>query len=496
MIDSAFSQNEFESDVKEINRAHAWLWAKDKLKPDASIWMIEWIKSSIFYADDELIELPAPSDFLPLENRCRILVAFSVAAFASLIYCFKIFFRFSRNFVPKSPGCLAAVHGEWSTRSSHLISSINKGGREVDGIILLGRLKVNPGEIKLLWQSKGIGDHVLKLPFLIPVSPKAFLKTILNLPFLLRSGLQSSREIPLVLPFREMVAISFRVIQGDIAANWWQHTFDNPKAKILFGITGTADTTCLERAMQNDNCQTFHFVHGQAVGPNFVAFSDFAVFRSKYDADLYDRVGCYGRCLYQKSFLQCGRRGNTGLFLLSNLAHPLNPGYRRSPLRDEIKLIEFVGAVARSIGKQAYPLYWKPHPVIQQLPLSEQKEIREIASKHGFVEVLASEDSYSFASKCHWVLVSPSTIALDLLVAGLLSVVLDPQGSILDTALCKFPNVPFDINEVVSYLDKIDDRRSYNEDLSLTFSSILPAKEMDLNDNAVFSTPEKNMPCI
>ena len=169
-----------------------------------------------------------------------------------------------------------------------------------------------------------------------------------------------------------------------------------------------------------------------------------------------------------------------GVLLLSNLAHPMNPGFQRFGLRDEMMLLAVVGEAARMLGASAQPLRWKPHPVIADLAPGIRDALRACAVQHGFEEVPADHPVEAVAQRSHWVVTSPSTVALDLLRAGCLSIVLDPQGSVLDTALAGLPRAACDARGLAALCRDLDPLDSHARALAAAVAAVGPARALDL----------------
>ncbi|XKH58857.1 hypothetical protein LG290_09010 [Halomonas sediminis] len=466
--------------LRAKNRALAWEWTAEGLKPGVSVWRLEWIKAAVALAEDRLISLPPPLETkAPPVPRWRLVLGMVVGCLMAVIYMSRQRAGAGQAKLPPDTSRFAAIHAEWSTRTRHLLTAIDTADPPVGAIILLGRLQRSPEQTAALWGNKRPGSRAASLPLVQPMSPRACLWALGDLPRLLREGIASSSHMPLALPFRDQVAISFRVVLGAVAARWWKES-GATGAEVLFAITGTADTTLLEDAIQQTGGCTLHVLHGQATGPNFAGISNLALFRSRHDAAAYSRLGCYGRCEVQTGSPPRPMRGSAGLLLLSNLAHPMNPDFRRQPLQDELALLACVGSAARRLGAAAHPLLWKPHPVIGGLPEEMRTTLRTAALHEGFTELPAEADLVSVAANCRWVLASPSTVSLDLLQAGYLSVVLDPQGSVLDTALAGLPQVTVEPVALAQLLESLDGCDAYSDAFSEAFAAVCPARAFDL----------------
>jgi hypothetical protein len=310
------------------------------------------------------------------------------------------------------------------------------------------------------------------------MSPKAALQTLIDAPGVVCEGLRHGSCAAGAVGLRDEVATAFRVFLGVTAAHWWEQ--DGAACEVVFGVTGTADTTLLEQAIKRSGGRTVHAVHGQATGPNFAGISDLALFRSQHDAKAYMHLGSYGACGVQRASFSGAKRGSNGLLLLSNLAHPMNSGFQRFGLRDEESLLAAVGSAARTLGASAQPLLWKPHPVIEFLPTETREALRRTAKSYGFEEFSPDEKVESVAGACRWIVTSPSTVALDLLQAGYLCIVVDPQGSVLDTALSGLPRVPCDPDELAVLCCDFDSPDSYTRAWAAAIEIIGPARALDL----------------
>lgn len=467
--------------LRSKNRARAWEWIVKGFKPGASVWRLEWIKAAVSLAEDRLDFLPSPSEKnKPVVSSCRIALGIVLGCIIAVVYILRQRCGAKQGKLSHDTTRFAAIHAEWSTRTRHLLTAIDSAESSVGAVILMGRMQRSPAQTVDLWESKqGRGSRAASLPLILPMSPRACLAALSDLPALIREGGRSSQYMPLPLPLREQIAITFRVVLGAVAARWWQE-IGAAESEVFFAITGTADTTLLERAIHQKGGRTVHVLHGQATGPNFVGISNLALFRSKYDAEAYSRIGCYCRCDVQPAPLPNTQRGKTGLLLLSNLAHPMNPDFRRQPLQDEFALLTCAANAARQLGLAACPLMWKPHPVIAELPKEMQAKLRTAARKEGFIELPSDTDPVSAAAACRWVLTSPSTVAIDLLQAGYLSVVLDPQGSVLDTALTGLPQSPVEPEPLVELLEKLNGHDAYASAFADAFDVIGPARLFDL----------------
>jgi|25_taG_2_1085351.scaffolds.fasta_scaffold00480_11 hypothetical protein len=468
------------------NRALAWRWARESLKSGFSVWKLEWVKAAVSFAERQLEALPPPSKKASsAQSRWRICVTILLGWLLAVLYVLRWRCGVAQTKLPKHALRIAAVHAEWSTRTRHLLNAFDTSDPPFDALILLGRLHCSPDQALELWKARCNSTRISTVPIVVPMSPKACFTALFDLPRLLKEGLASASFMPCAPPLRAQVAVAFRVFIGAVAARWWQEHRFQAIPDVYLAITGTADTSSLELAVQKDGGRTVHVLHGQATGPNFTGVSTLALFRSYHDAKAYTHLGCYGCCDMQPRHQPEVHRGAKGVLLFSNLAHPMNPGYRRRFLTDELELLACVGGAARRLGALAQPLLWKPHPVIEQLPKPLRSTLRRAAQREGFTEISSSEDALYIAAQCRWVLTSPSTVALDLLQSGQLSIVLDPQNSVLDSALSGLPQAPHTPIALAEFLETLDNDDSYIMTYDEAFSLIGPARDLDLSENVI-----------
>lgn len=474
---------ERDDDVKArrraANRARSWEWAAALGGPDLSVWRLERFKTVMARADEGRLVLPKADlgRVSPLA-WLQALLAMLIALVMCLGYLLRHRVGAGQARLPAEVSQIAALHGEVSTRTRHVLGALAGAEQPVQAIVLLGRVPHAPTRIAALW-SEAVPECSLRdMQILLPMSPGAALRAVGDLPGLVCEKLRHAARATILVGLRDEVAMAFRVFSGAVAARWWaQH---GNECEVIFGITGTGDTTLLERAIQRAGGRCVHAVHGQATGPNFLGVSDLALFRSRHDARAYARLGTYGACSVQEAPPPEARRGAAGILLLSNLAHPMNPEFQRFGLRDETALLEVVGKAAQMLGVSAQPLRWKPHPVVAELSADNRDALRACAARHGFEELPPDCPVERVAQDSRWVVTSPSTVALDLLCAGCLSIVLDPQGSVLDTALVGLPRARCDAQALAALCRDLDPQDSHARACAAAVEVIGPARALDL----------------
>lgn len=459
------------------NRVRAWEWARSVSELPLSAWRLDRFKAVLSKTADGSHEMPErQTGQFCLRAAVRVSGAVLIALGMWLIYVIRHRAGTGQQLLRKDTKRLFALHGEYTTRTRHLLHEVSSASPAA--IIILGRSHRTSQAVRALWATRMSQALPLDLVVRMPMSPSACIGAILDLPRLLGEGIVLSARATVRLRWREEAAIAFRVILGATAARWWQQ--QGLASEVMFGHTGTADTMLFEVAIQNEGGESIHIVHGQATGPNFVGFSNRALFRSRHDTQAYQRLACYGQCLVQTTQAPVPVRGQSGTLLLTNLAHPMNAGYHRHGLRDELAMIDTTAAAARMLGPAAQPVLWKPHPSLAQLPQETQKSLRAAAQERGITMLPPETNIIKLAVQSRWVVSSPSTVALDLLQEGSLTLVLDPQGMVLDTALLHLPRADTSPDAVLAELTALDPGAAYGEKLAAAYAAIGPARTLDI----------------
>lgn len=337
-------------------------------------------------------------------------VSDGLAVVASLIaLVVMIILRGGHGRFPKSPDLLFAIHGESSTRSRHLLKTL-ADTKQPAAILLVGRSKMRTSALQAAWRKETVG--------VLPPMVRAWsrLSAVISIPAGLRilsSAPVAWRKAPWVPPWRERVAQAWRCLLGSASAQWWKMQREHCKA-VVFGHTGTAETHLLERAMQASGARTLHAVHGLSGGINFVAYSDVSIWRCGADATWHRSLQTYGQCIHVPAVrptpLTCG----SGVLLMTNLAHPMNPLYRYAGLQAER---DVVLAVARSADPSTI-VRWRPHPVSGSLKKSERRELAAIASTAGVTQLVGHFDMSYEIRRANRVFCTPSTTVMDVVVGG------------------------------------------------------------------------------
>lgn len=453
-------------------------WAKAAALSRAdSDWSLEYFKASLEQdrATSTAKQKPfSRADKPTLTLRLLGKMHFMLAAALGLSVLTLHLIRFSRSApIPTQYSQkVLAIHGEWTSRTRHVLSQV---GAQIptNCLLILGRPTMPLPALKLFWEEQ-LG-HPLP-PLVTPFSISAACKALPTMLKELTTGLQLYDEKPQQLSIRKSAAIIFRVLLGTIMQKWWTAQCFATQ-QVIYGHTGTADTNLLERTQQKNGLQTVHLVHGLSTGPNFVGISDHAVFRCGYDADMYRQLGIYRKCTAPVSTKPTLQRGKQGLLLLTNLAHPMNAGYLEYGLRDEIRILRDVAKVAAKFMVGDAPKLWKPHPVLSMLPQAQQEELRKTANELGYREITLQTDITSLLRKTHWIISTPSTVAADILAEGQLTIIVDWQQSTENTAIAQTGTLATNSGELIQLFNRLGQAKEYETQYSKTWDDIRPSPQ-------------------
>lgn len=462
-----------------------WKIAEVLKADDLSVWSLERVKArfELRHADNKFAPRYSGTRGRVFTKAYRTLLFSSTVSAALLLfitYLAMVRLCHRSPSLPDTSKRLAAVHGEWSTRTRHVLEAMQRADPPIDAVLVVGRQKWCSAKIANFWSEKlgGMDGMVV----VTPLSFRAAAAASADLPALFQSGLKAAVSAGQLLGIRGELALAFRVLLGATNGWWWKIQSIKPETEVLFGCTGTADTTLLEKAIQDKGGRTVHLVHGQAVGPNFAGISSCAVFRSKFDADTYDAIGGYKASHVQLGGKPTVRRGKNDILLMSNFAHPMNPGFLRNGISVETDLLVSVGRAARLVAPGSGSLLWKPHPITLGLDQELVQHARAEAKAFGFRELESDTTMAAASQNARWVICTPSTVALDLLQLGTLSIVLDPQRSTLNTALSVFPSLPsLEPEALAALMAWLDKDANYKAEFDRVYMGITPAGPLDLS---------------
>ncbi len=342
-------------------------------------------------------------------SRLQVLFSDSVALITAMLGYLRLFLQSSGGRLPNEPNHLFALHGESSTRTRHLLPLLT-GLDPPAAILVLGRPKLGMAALRKIW---GAETEDRLPPMVRPWSWRSLIGGLPEGLSLLAWASLAWRLTPWTPPWRERAAQAWRCLLGSASAAWWLEQ-DASCRRVIFGHTGTADTHLLERAMQASGSQTIHAVHGLSGGVNFIAHSSLAVWRCGADAAWHQALGTYGHCVFAPAECPSVASSGEGVLLLTNLAHPMNPLYRHFGLEPER---EAISTVAIDIG-QPGKVRWRPHPVSAALPIQDQRALSRMAGEVGVVHLAGRFDLTAEVSRADRILCTPSTVIVDVLLAG------------------------------------------------------------------------------
>lgn len=334
--------------------------------------------------------------------------------------------------LPAEAPLVAALHGELSNRTRHLIGLLAREAPDTP-VLLLGRLQQPLPDLRRALAGQGLAGTRLIRPFDLAAAVAA-------LPAILRrlgQGARAVEKTPWRPATRDLAAICFRMMLGETHAVWVRRAVTARPRKVIFGHTGVADSHLLERALQAKGAMTVHWVHGVSLGLNFVAGSDLGLFQCGADARWHQTLGGYGRVAATPVPAPEPASSGEGWLLLSNLVHPMNPDFRRDGIAGETALLEAVAAAAAEVGQSR--LVWKPHPILRTLPGEVREAIEARADALGFARWPHGDGDLEQARGFELVLTTPSTVAIDMLRMGIMPLIVGGEDLDSMSAIAQFP---------------------------------------------------------
>ena len=328
---------------------------------------------------------------------------------------------------------ITAIYGQLSNRTRHMLPPAYDHGASAV-FLIVGRPRASLHDIGCTI------DPANRMPgkrLFRAISWRAVVASLPRAFAILARGLKLVSTLPIRIPLRECAAISFRILQGACEAHWWRRRGLRPKT-VLFGLTGLADTTQLELAMQATGSQTVHCVHGVSLGWNFAAHSDVGLFACGHDAELARRFPGYGHTAYVASGKPGFVAGKEGWVVLTNYAHPMNAHLPSFGLDADRMALDIAAEAAEKQGQDPADIIWKPHPALAALPAAVRAALEAHAVAKGFrrwrdADVLSEIIRYGI------VISTPSTAALDALRLGKMPILLTPHSLPDDIVYSRFP---------------------------------------------------------
>jgi hypothetical protein len=345
--------------------------------------------------------------------------------------------------------CLIALHGELTNRTRHLLPQhFAPEGEPAYAVIGRPRLPLRAVASLFDPENRYAGKAVFR-----PLSLGAALRSLPAAMSALAQGTRETVRTPVSLPLAAATAIAYRFIQGAAHAEWWQASGLRPSL-VIFGHTGIADTTMLERAMQRQGTRTVHCVHGISHGWNFGGYSDLAIFTCGHDAALAHRFPGYRRTASIPLPAPEPAVGDGRWLLLTATAHPMNPLYHRYGIAPDIAALNMVAEAARLVGTPPDAVVWRPHPALAMLPAAHRRSLEARAQDLGFAEWPA-DWPYPALRRFGMVLTTPSTAALDALRLGKLPIILRTAALRGDTVIGRLPLQAADAATLAASIDRL-----------------------------------------
>jgi hypothetical protein len=389
-------------------------------------------------------------------SNCPLCVslAWLLAAFLSLpvIAWHALRFHSKPSEAPKGKIWLAA-HAEWSNRTRHVLKLASELPRPVP-LILLGRPKQPVSEIRSLLQR-----HLPEVDFdlLRPISFTAFVRA---LPELILESLKvaaSSRHWGYTIRFGEAAAILYRLQLGCVEKSWWKRSGYAPEV-VIYGHTGNADTSLLEREQQKRGTRTVHLLHGFSTGTAFAGISNLAIAKCRHDAEWHERHGGYADSIVLPASRPKPAPPKRRWALLTNYAHPMALPLEAG-IRHEQQALRIVARAAREMGLSADQVLYRPHPGLQSLREDLQATVAETAAVSGLGR-WPDDLSLDALRELELVITTPSTVIQDALLAGTVPVLLDLAEADESSVYCDYPLKARSEDELVAMLQDVQSNRT------------------------------------
>ena len=305
-----------------------------------------------------------------------------------------------------------AVHGEWETRTRHLLPPEYEPGTEPQYLVI-GRSRRTLREITdMLAEKSGLKDANLIRPLDFSAAVRALIPGLRKIA----SGAHFAASGPIQVGWRDCCALTYRMMQGAAHRQWWQQRRCTPQT-VIFGHTGTADTSQLELEMQIGGTKTIHMVHGINHGWPFAGVSSLGLFQSKHDAELAEAIGAYGETECIPSKFPEFKPGGQGWLVLTSYTHPMGRPYAIYGVEPDIKTLDLVAEAARLASVPPSDVMWRPHPAIEKVKREDRDALEACATRHGFTRWPLGQPLKAMQSFAV-VVTTPSTILLDALQVG------------------------------------------------------------------------------
>lgn len=379
------------------------------------------------------------------------------------------------------PAVIVALHGEDSSRVRHLRSALVQYRktlrRRTTPVILLGRPRASLARTKRALDPHG---QLGEFSCLRPLSFAAWLRALPEAFRTLARGYRAIWRSSIRLPARDLAAIAYRCVQGCVHASWWDMSRFRG-GTVLFGHTGTADTSLLEQQIQQSGGLTAHLAHGTNLGAPFAGLSDVLVCTSRHDVALARSFPGYGEAIAldrNKPDLVPG--GDPRWVLLTSYTHPMNEAYAAFGAQPDMTVVAMVLTAAQRLGQIPADIVWRPHPMLEKCTPRHVRELLDCVEAAGFSrwpEAAPLGDLEQYRR----IITTPSTMLTETLCMGKLPVLAVAAPLQADLVYADHTLVAYDGFELGDALAAQDDPARAEALFDFAWDHIRPSRPLDLD---------------
>lgn len=334
-----------------------------------------------------------------------------------------------------------AVHGEWETRTRHLLPPKYDPGPKPQYLVV-GRPRRSLRDIAvMLGEKSGLMDANLIRPLDVSAAVCALIPGLRKIA----AGIDAASSTPIEAGWRDCWALTYRMMQGAAHRQWWRRRNSTP-LRAIFGHTGTADTSQLELEMQAGGTQTIHVAHGINHGWPFAGVSDIGLFQSKHDADLAASLGAYRQTTYLPAACPKPEPDGDGWLLLTSYTHPMGRPYATYGVGPDVEAIDLVAEAARQASVPPRDVMWRPHPAIEKVRSEDRDALEACVTRHGFTRWPQGQPLDAMRSFAV-IVTTPSTVLLDALHMGKCPILLATAPMQSDLIYAVYPLRAFNVDD-------------------------------------------------